>query len=384
MTCLLKNSLSSCGADTRVCRVETRLDAFSGVMSVQRQASRRVSTRQAGGLRHIGQTVYLAVALCSAQHGAAAILDLVRTTDLPGIEGDLDHLAIDTAGQRLFVAAEDNGTLRVISLKTGKLERTVKGLKTPHSILYLPEQSELYVTDGSKAVQVLDSNTFAVKKTIATTPGADSIGVDSKHHLLYAVTGGKDVAMTRSALSEIDTKSARLVKELPIDAAHVEAMALEESGPRLFVNITDKNYLAVIDRGTGKIAAQWRIAEARQNAPIAFDEPRQRLFVVCRDPGILVILDSKSGRSLASFPTGARADEVIFDPTHHRVYVAAGEGKIYPYDEVDADHFKPLPPIPSATGAKTALLSPDGSRLYVSVSPGDGKTGAKVLTYAVN
>src|SRR5258708_23208796 len=249
----------------------------------------------------------LAVALCFSLNGGGAILELVRTTDLHGIEGDLDHLAIDTAGQRLFVTAEDNGTLRVIDLKTGKLVRTVKGFKNPHSILYLPEQSELYVTDGSKAVQVLDSNTFVVKKTIVTTPGADSIGVDRKNHLLYAVTGGKDVPMTRSAVSEIDTKSARLVKELPIDAVHVEAMALEESGPRLFVNVTDKNYLAVIDRGTGKITAQWRIAEARENAPIAFDEARQRLFLVCRGPGMLVILHSKNSRSRASFSTAARA-----------------------------------------------------------------------------
>src|SRR5260370_42455467 len=124
--------------------------------------------------RVLEKWVGLGVGLCFSLNGGGAILELVRTTDLPGIEGDLDHLAIDTAGQRLFVTAEDNGTLRVISLKTGKLERTVKGLKTPHSILYLPEQSELYVTDGSKAVQVLASNTFVVKKTIVTTPGADS------------------------------------------------------------------------------------------------------------------------------------------------------------------------------------------------------------------
>jgi len=326
----------------------------------------------------------LAVALCFSLNGGGAILELVRTTDLPGIEGDLDHLAIDTAGQRLFVTAEDNGTLRVIDLKTGKLARTVKGFKNPHSILYLPGQSELYVTDGSKAVQVLDSNTFTVKKTIATTPGADSIGVDSKNHLMYAVTGGKDVPMTHYALSEIDVKSARLLKELPIDAIHVEAMALEESGSRLFVNVTDKNYLAVFDRGSGKMTAQWRIAEARENAPIAFDEAHQRLFVVCRDPGMLVILDSNTGRSVAHFKTGSRADETIFDKAHHRIYVMAGEGKIYPYDEVDADHFKPVAPIPSAPGAKTALLSPDASQLYVVVSPGEGKTGAKVLTYAVN
>jgi DNA-binding beta-propeller fold protein YncE len=319
-----------------------------------------------------------------AQGGGGTILNLVRTTDLPGIEGDLDHLAIDTAGQRLFVTAEDNRTLRVIDLKTGKLERTVKGFKTPHSILYLPDQSELYITDGSKAVQVLDSTTYAVKRTIATTPGADSIGVDRKNHLLYAVTGGKDVPMAHSDVSEIDTRSAKLVRELPIAATHVEAMVLEESGPRLFVNVTDKNYLAVIDRGTGKITARWNIAEARENAPIAFDEAHQRLFVVCRDPGTLVILDSNSGRTVASFRTGERADETIFDKAHRRIYVTAGEGKIYPYEELDSDHFRPLPPIVSAPGAKTAVLSPDGSRLYVSVSPGDSKTGAKILTYAVN
>lgn len=313
-----------------------------------------------------------------------AVLQLIGTTDLPGISGDMDHLAIDTAGQRLFVAAEDNGTVRVIDLRTHKLVRTVKGFETPHSILFLPDQNELYITDGSKEVKVLNSDTFQVKKTIHTTPGADSIGVDPQTRRLYAVTGGKDVKMTTSAISDIDAGAAKLIKEMPIDAAHVEAMALEKSGARLYVNVTDKNYLAVMNRDTGKMIAQWHISEAKQNAPLAFDEPNKRLFVVCRDPGMLVILDSNTGRTVASFPTGARADEVVFDSAHHRIYVTAGEGKIYPYTEIDPDHFKPLDPVVSAPGAKTAVLHPDGSRLFVSVSPGEGRTGAKVLTYAVN
>lgn len=316
--------------------------------------------------------------------GAKPSLKQVGTTDLPDISGDVDHLAIDTTGQRLFLAAEDNGTLRVINLKTGKLENTVKGFNTPHSILFLPDQNELYITDGSKAVQVLDATTFQVKKTIATTPGADSIGVDRANHLLFAVSGGKDVSMTRSLISVVDTKSGTLVKEIPIDAAHVEAMALEKSGSKLYINVTDKNYLAVFDRNTGKMLAQWHIAEAKQNAPIAFDEANKRLFIVCRDPGKLVVLDSTTGRSIASFTTGARADEVIFDPTHRRIYVASGEGKIFAYEQVDADHYKELTPIESAPGAKTALLNPDCSRLFVAVSPGEGKTGAKILAYSID
>jgi DNA-binding beta-propeller fold protein YncE len=322
--------------------------------------------------------------LATSGYGATPALQLASSTDLPDISGDLDHLAIDTAGQRLFLAAEDNGTLRVIDLKSGKLERTVKGFHTPHSILYLPDARELYVTDGSKSVQVLDSKTYTVKKAIGTTPGADSIGVDPSGGHLFAVTGGKDVSMTTSAISEIDTKSAKLLREIPIEGAHVEAMALEKSGTRLFVNVTDKNYLAVIDRPSGKVIARWPIKEAKQNAPIAFDEANGRLFVVCRDPGRLVILDSATGKSIASFATGAKADEVVYDGPHHRIYVAAGEGKIYAYQQADADHYAELPPVSSAPGAKTALLAPDAAHLYVSVSPGEGKTGAKVLVYQVN
>jgi DNA-binding beta-propeller fold protein YncE len=327
--------------------------------------------------------ILFATALLAARGVTNNALSLIGTIDLPDISGDVDHLAIDTAGQRLFLAAEDNGTLRVLDLKTCKLERTIRGFHTPHSILYLPAQQELYVTDGSNAVHVLDSNTFAFKKAIQTMPGADSIEFDRQNHLLYAVTGGKDVSMTRSAISVIDTKAGKLEAEIPIDAAHVEAMALEESGPRLFVNVTDKNYLAVIDRRTNRITAKWPITEAQQNAPLAFDEPHRRLFVVCRAPGKLVVLDSTNGGPIASFPTGARADGVIFDQSHHRIYVPAGEGRLYPYQQTDADHYTALPPVPSAPGAKTALLSPNARHLYVAVSPGENKMGSKVLIYAV-
>jgi DNA-binding beta-propeller fold protein YncE len=325
----------------------------------------------------------LALVSATGQCASKTGLQLLSTTELPDISGDLDHLAIDTDQQKLFLAAEDNGTIRVIDLKSGKLERTVKGFNKPHSILYLPGADELYVTDGSKAVQVLDSKTFGVTRTIATTPGADSIGVDRFKDRLYAVTGGKDVSMSTSAISEIDTKSGKLIREIPINAAHVEAMVLEQGGSRLFVNVTDKNYLAVIDRAAGKMIAKWPIGEARENAPIAFDQAGRRLFVVCRNPGRLVVLDSSSGRTIASFSTGAEADEVVFDAVHHRIYVASGEGKIYAYQQVDPDHYTALPPAASAPGAKTALLAPDATRLYVSVSPGEGKTGARVLIYQV-
>ncbi len=323
-------------------------------------------------------------AMALAETSTVAPLELRHTVDLPGISGDLDHLAIDPSNGRLLMAAEDNGTVRVINLKTDKQAQTVRGFKTPHSLLEFPAMHKVFITDGSDAVQVRDSNTLQLIKKISTTPGADSIGFDAERGLLFAVTGGKDVDMKNSFISVIDVKQDKLLNEIPIDAAHVEAMALERSGSHLFVNVTDKNYLAVIDRKTMKVVEQWPIHEAKQNAPIAIDEANHRLFIVCRDPGTLLVLDSNTGKTIANFPTGAHADEVIFDAAHKRIYVASGEGRVYAYQQESADRYVALTPVISKAGAKTALLAADGSELFISVSPGEGKTGAQLLVYHVN
>src|SRR5260370_7366651 len=119
--------------------------------------------------RGCGLILVAALAFAGAASPAEPILRLSGTTELPGVEGDMDHLAVDEAGQRLFVAAEDNGTLRVIDLKTGKLLRTLKGFATPHSVLYLADQAELYLTDRSAPLTVLDTSTFQGNLYLTTT-----------------------------------------------------------------------------------------------------------------------------------------------------------------------------------------------------------------------
>src|SRR5690348_10697172 len=65
-------------------------------------------------------------------------LKLVNSVDLPQYSGDFDHFAADVNGNRLFLAAEDHGTLEVFDLKSTKWLQTVKGFDVPHSILYFP------------------------------------------------------------------------------------------------------------------------------------------------------------------------------------------------------------------------------------------------------
>jgi DNA-binding beta-propeller fold protein YncE len=320
-----------------------------------------------------------------AAHAAeSAPLTLVSRTELPGYSGDFDHFGVDLKGDRLFLAAEDHGTLEVFKLSTGEHLKTVTGVETPHSILFMPEQNRLLITDtGAGMTKVLDATTYAVVGSIKLTPGADSVGWDAPRGRLYVVTGGKDVDMKDCYVEEIDPVTGQEFSKVHFDSNHTEAMAVEQQGDRIFINITDKNYLAVIDKKTAAVTAQWPIKEAEQNAPIAMDEAHHRLFVVTRKPGKLVVLNSDTGASIASFKAPERTDEVVFDKANARVYVLGGEGYIGVFREDDPDHYSELARVPSGVAAKTGVLVPQLNRLFVAVSPGEAKTGAAVLQFAV-
>ena len=66
--------------------------------------------------------------LCVLGPARAETLTLARTIPLPGVEGRIDHFALDDAGGRLFVAALGNNTVEVVDLKQGKVVRSIGGL----------------------------------------------------------------------------------------------------------------------------------------------------------------------------------------------------------------------------------------------------------------
>jgi YVTN family beta-propeller protein len=68
-----------------------------------------------------------------------APLTLVGTIALPGVEGRIDHLAVDAAAQRLYVAALGNNTVEVLDLKTNRHLKSVAGFREPQGIAVVPD-----------------------------------------------------------------------------------------------------------------------------------------------------------------------------------------------------------------------------------------------------
>ena len=330
-----------------------------------------------------------AVLICSAYvtktaSQTASPLVLKSTVSLSGYTGDFDHFAADRQRGRLLLAAEDHGTLEVFDLSTGKHLRTVEGFDTPHSILVRPGASTILVTDSGKSMsKLLDAETYEKKGTVTLVPGADSIGYDPAENIVYIVTGGKDVDMKTVELAAVDPDTGEKKRALTLQDNHVEAMAIEKNGNRLFINLTQTNKLAVIDRKAMKLLALWPVPAAQQNAMAAFDEAHHRLFLGCRKPGMIVTMNSDTGEITGTVAGPLRSDELLFDAASHRLYMPGGEGYMGVYDTSDPDHMKLTAKVQTAPGAKTGVLLPDLKEIVLAASPGDTKAPAKVLTFSI-
>jgi DNA-binding beta-propeller fold protein YncE len=102
-----------------------------------------------------------------------APLRLIQTIPLPNVKGQMDHLGVDTKGERLFAAALENNTLEVIDLKAGKRVFSIPGQSKPQGVFYSSDFNKLFVDNGGDGTcKVYDGNTF---KLIANLPvGNDS------------------------------------------------------------------------------------------------------------------------------------------------------------------------------------------------------------------
>jgi len=315
----------------------------------------------------------------------APSVKLIQSVELPGYSGDFDHFAVDYDRNRLLLAAEDHGTLEVFDLRTSAHLRSVNGFGNPHSILVRKGSPTVLVTDSEKQGATLrDADSYAKKQSLALTPGSDTSKYDAAANVLYVVTGGKDVDMKTANLEAINPDTGKKLGSITFQDNHVEAMSFVDEDPRLFINLTQTNKIAVVDRRTLKLLATWPVTRARQNAMVAFDPDQHRLYVVCRDPGTVVVMNSDTGAVIGSQSAPLRSDEVQYDGDKHRLYVPGGEGYMGVYDTSDADHLKLVEKVNTAPGAKTGLLVTSLHRLYLAVSPGDTKATAKILTFEVN
>jgi WD40 repeat protein len=218
--------------------------------------------------------VFLALLLAVEARQPQEPLRLVQSMAMPGVEGRFDHLAVDLKGNRLFLAACANNTIEVFDLASGKRIHSIGGIGTPHAEYYVPDTNELLVSVGDDGTcKFLRGDTFELIKTVKISVGADSIVYDPGSKYLYVVNGGKDIDNNEySLVSVIDAMKRQNLGDIRVDGAELEAMAVERSSNRLFVNMKTLKQIGIIDRNKRQVVATWPIPDAGVNTPMTLDE----------------------------------------------------------------------------------------------------------------
>jgi DNA-binding beta-propeller fold protein YncE len=304
-------------------------------------------------------------------------LKLVATIPLPGLkDGDFDHFAPDLDGQRLFLTAEENDKLEVLDAKANSRIRTIENVKAPHSALFRPDLKKLFIVEGdASSVRVYDTDNFKMLDEVKLSIDADSMAYDPATHYMYVVNGGREAHTPYSLISVVDTNASKKLRDIKIPSNHVEAIILEKSGPRMFINISGQNAVGVMDRNKSALTATWPLpAGDKLNVAMAFDETYHRLFVVTRNPGKLVVMNSDNGKVIADLPAVGLVDDAIYDAQHKRIYLA-GDQYLDVFEQKDPDHYALLTRIPGAFRAKTGILVPEWNRYYLAVPHHVGKEG---------
>jgi DNA-binding beta-propeller fold protein YncE len=304
-------------------------------------------------------------------------LVLDRIIPMPEALGRIDHMAVDTSTGRVFAAVYGNDTVAVLDVHRGRQIYTIHdGLNEPQGVAYLPDLNRIIVSNsGDGSCSIFDGTTYKLISSVKFPDDADQLRYDPMEKRVYVGYGD-------GALGMIDaTNNKRIPGDFQL-GVHPESFQLEHSGEKVFVNLAAASEVAVIDRKTHAIE-KWKLQLAGTNFPMALDEQHRRLFVAARRPASLVVLDMDSGKEIALLPGAADTDDMWFDATRKRIYVPSGEGFIFVYQEIDADHYQRIAKIPSAIGARTSAYYGQVGKhnsLYVAV-PARANRGAELWVY---
>jgi hypothetical protein len=307
--------------------------------------------------------LFISFSLASGAHAQEPTVPLTldKTIPMERVKGRIDHMAVDIAGQRLFVAALGNNTVEVLDLKAGKTLQSLPGFAEPQGIAFAPELNRVFVANGQDGTcRILDGNSLKTLSSVPCGEDADNVRYDEKSKRIY-------VGYT-SALAILDARTGEKRADIKL-AGHPESFRLETGGPRIFVNVPKADHIAVVDREKGTVTETWPLKDAKANFPMFLDEVNHQLFVGCRNPAKLLVFDTSApgGRLVTTVAISRDTDDLFFDTRNKLIYVSCGQGMIDVIKQTGADTYEKAKAIPTPSGARTSLFVPELKVLCLAV-----------------
>jgi hypothetical protein len=298
----------------------------------------------------------------------------VEKTFHVGGEGGWDYVTLDAKNHRLYVPRSTH--TMVIDAESGKTVADIPGQKHNHGVALVPQAGRGFISDGSGAVVIFDLKTNAVLGTVTAQPDADGIIFDKASGLVLVVSGDNGVLMTLKP--DADPKTASI--DPPIDLGGKPEFLASDGAGKVYVNLEDKNQVAVVDLKARKVLAHWPVAPGGSPVGLSIDTEKRRLLIGCRNPQKLIVMSTDDGKVLADLPIGAGVDATKFDG--HQAFASCRDGRLEVAGEGASGKFEIVQTVATPVGARTMDVDPEMHKVYLATAefeePAPGAKGRPV------
>jgi DNA-binding beta-propeller fold protein YncE len=297
---------------------------------------------------------------------ASSPLRLQREIALPGVKGRIDHLAVDLAGERLFVAEVANGSVEVLDLAKGTSVARVGGLHEPQGIGWIPAAAEFVVACGDGTVHFYSGRDYRETAAIDLGADADDVRIDPRN-------GRVVVGYGEGGLAVVDPAAHRVISRVTFKG-HPEGFAL--AAGKAWVNDPDDGAVIALDLDAGTVLARWPTHLHRLNFPMGLSGDGKQIAIAYRLPAALARIDAREGRIISMQDTCGDSDDLYF--AGPLILVVCGAGHV---DLVEDGETKAR--VETRGGARTGLYVPELGSLFVAL-PARGNDSAAVWELRLN
>jgi hypothetical protein len=294
---------------------------------------------------------------CGSRAEAQRPLMLEAKIPLGDVRGRIDHMAIDLARRRLFVAELENDSVGVVDIEGRKVVHVITDVQGPQGLGYLASTDTLFVANGGDgSFRMFQGAGYRAVARINLGDDADNVSVDAQANQVLVSYGN-------GALAVINATTRSKIADIAL-TGHPQGFQFDRRTNQIYVNDPAGQAVVVIDRAAGKPTAIWRTGNG-SNFPMALDEESNRVLVAFRNPASLVVFAALNGSIVSSVETCADADDIFVDGRRRRAYVSCGDGFLDVFDTAGTNYQR-LARIATVAGARTSLYVPEINRLFVA------------------
>ena len=281
---------------------------------------------------------------------AAKPYKIVNTTQTLGT-GGIDYVYADNDGRRLYVPR--GSQILVFDLDTLKSVGSITNTRARGAAV---DPKSHHGFSSSSPVVMWDTKTLETIKTIEVKGRPDGIVFEPLTERIYVLSH------TQPNATVLDAKDGSVVGTIDLGGAPEQAAS--DGQGHLYVDLEDKDQVAVVDVKTLKVTAHYDLGKGGP-AGLGLDVKNHILFAFCRNPATAVILNADDGKIITTLPIGKGTDGGGFNPNTMEAFSSQGDGTLTIIKENSPTSFEVEQTVKTKPRAKTCTLDTKNNQIVL-------------------